>query len=82
MLRTAIVELQPAALATREMRHDVERRVGQRPAEMPGLRVIAEQHQRHAGHEADVLELLQVVEVEPFVGRGRSNRLYAHETRF
>ena len=31
---------------------------------MTGLRVVAEQHQRHAGHEADILELLHVVRVE------------------
>ena len=68
MLGTSIVVVQPAAVATGEMRDDVERRVGQGPAEMSGLRVVAEQHQRHAGHEADVLELLQIADVERDLG--------------
>ncbi len=60
MLRAPIVVVQPAPVAAREVRDDVERRVRQRPAEMAGLRVVAEQHQCHAGHEADVFELLQI----------------------
>ena len=79
MLGTSIVEVQPAAVATGEMRDDVERRVGQRPAEMSGLRVVAEQHQRHARHEADVFELLLVAEVEPVDGSRRNgDGFYAH----
>ena len=38
------------------MRRHVVRRVGQRPAEMAGLRIVAEQHQGHAGHVPDVFE--------------------------
>ena len=47
------------------MRGHVERRVGERPAEMPGLRVVAEQHERHAGHVADVFHV-RLVLVAPF----------------
>ena len=70
VLWAAIVVVQSAAGAAGEMRGDVERRVRQRSAEMPGLRVVAEQHERHAGHETDVL---QVLEVAP-VGRLRSRK--------
>ncbi len=64
VLRTPIVEVQPAPIPPDEVRDDVEGRVGQRPTEMTRLCVVAEQHQRHAGHEADVFELLPVLKVE------------------
>ena len=79
VLGASIVEVQAASIAAGEMRDDVERRIGQGSAEMSGLRVVAEQHQRHGGHEADVLELLQVAEIERVDG-SRRNRdgLCAH----
>ena len=38
------------------MRRNVVRCVGERSAEMPGLRVISEQHQGHAGHVSNIVE--------------------------
>ena len=61
MLGTAIVVAQAAEVGTGEMHGDVVGRVGQGSAEMPGLRVVAEQDQGHAGHEADVFQTLAVV---------------------
>ena len=43
-----------------KMRDDVERRVGQRPAKVARLGVVAEEDERHAGHEADVFHALLV----------------------
>src|SRR5690606_888980 len=65
--------VQTAPVASHEMRDHVERRVREGAAEMPGLRIVAEQYQRHAGHEADVLELLQVADVES-IDRSRGRR--------
>ena len=61
MLGPAIVVAQATELGTGEMHRYVIGRVGQRTAEMPGLGIIAQQHERHAGHEADVLETLAIV---------------------
>ena len=61
MLGPAIVVAQAAEFGTGKMHRDVVGRVGQRSAEMAGLGVVAEQHQRHAGHEADVFQTLAVV---------------------
>ena len=61
MLGTPIVVAQAAEIGTRQMHRDVVRRVGQRSAEMPGLRIVAEQDQGHAGHEADVFQSLAIV---------------------
>src|SRR5262249_34961227 len=72
MFRAAIVVVKTAAFAASQMRGDVERRVGERPAKMSGLRVVAEQDQRHARHETDVFELLLVAQVEA-VDRSRRN---------
>ena len=56
-----VVETEASVLVTGKVRDDVERRVGQRPAKMAGLRVVAEPHESHAGHEADVFHSLPVV---------------------
>ncbi len=56
MLRPAVIVTQSAVFRTGQMRRNVVRRVGQRSAQMPGLRVIAQQHQGHAGHESNVVE--------------------------
>ena len=56
MLGAAIVVAQATELGSGEVRGDVEGRVGEGSAEVPGLRVVAEQHQGHAGHVPDVFE--------------------------
>ena len=61
MLRPAIVEPQSAERRARQVRGHVVRRIGQRPAEVPGLRVVAEQDQCHRCQEADILQALPVV---------------------
>ena len=72
MLGPPVVEPQAAELRPGQMRRDVVRRVRQRSAEVPGLRVVAQQHQRHAGHEADVFQALPVVgRVQPFERRNQ-----------
>ncbi len=78
MLRAAIVVVQSALRLSRQMRGDVERRVGERSAKMARLRVVAEQHQRHARHEADVFHMLQV----GLVLRGRRERRGFHGANF
>jgi hypothetical protein len=60
MLGPPNVVPQPAQPRPRQMHRHVIRRVRQRPAEVPGLRVIPQQHQRHAGHVADVFETLPI----------------------
>jgi hypothetical protein len=52
-------------------------RVGERAAKMARLRVVTEQRQRHARHEADVFELLPILWVQS--NYGRRCRQYAHE---
>ena len=69
MFGTAIVVAQAAEIGTGQMHGDVVGRVGQRSAEMPGLGVVAEQDQGHAGHEADVFQTLAIVgQVQRFNG--------------
>ena len=58
VLLPPVVEAQAARGRSRQMRGHVERRVGERSAEVSGLRVVTEQHQRHAGHVPDVFESL------------------------
>ena len=61
MLGTAIVVAQAAELRPHQMDRHVVGRVGQRSAEVPGLRIVAQQHQGHAGHEPDVFQALLVL---------------------
>ena len=61
MLGLAVVVAQSAQLRPGQMHGNVERRVGQRPAKMPCLRIVPEQHQGHAGHVPDVLKALTIV---------------------
>ena len=56
MLRPAVIETESAVFRTDQMRRNIVRCVGERSAEMPGLRVISEQHQGHAGHVSNVVE--------------------------
>src|SRR5262245_28236059 len=63
MLGAPVVVAERAQLGPDQMRRDVERRVGQRAAEMPGLGIVAEQGEGHAGHVADVFQ------TAPFVGK-------------
>ena len=60
MLGTAVVVAHAAQFRPGQVRRDVEGRVGQRPAEVPGLRIIPEQHQGHAGHVPDVFQAFPV----------------------
>ena len=61
VLGTAIVVAQAAEVGPGQVHGDVVGRVGERPAEMAGLGIVAEQDQRHAGHEADVFQAFAVV---------------------
>ena len=61
MLGAPVVVAEPAQLGPGQVRRDVERRVGQRAAEMPGLGIVAEQGESHAGHVADVFQAAPVV---------------------
>src|SRR5215510_3492410 len=63
MLGAPVVIAEPAQLRPNQVRRDVEWRVGQRAAEMPGLGIVAEQREGHAGHVADVFQ------AAPLVGR-------------
>ena len=60
MLGSPVVEAQAAQLGPGQVHGHVVWRVGERSAEVSGLRVVAEQHERHARHEADVFETLPV----------------------
>ena len=64
MLRAAVVVAKAAELRPGQMHRDVVGRIGERPAEVAGLRVIAEQGQGHARHEPDVLEPLFVFGIQ------------------
>ena len=66
MLGTAVVEAKPAGGRSRQMSRDIEWCVGHRTTKVSGLRVIAEQRQRHARHEADIGQLF------PLFGRFRT----------
>ena len=52
----AIVIAQAAALRPQQVRCNIERGVGERSAEMPGLGIVAQQHQGHAGHKAHIFQ--------------------------
>jgi hypothetical protein len=56
MLRPAVIVTESAVFRTGQMRRNIVRCVGERSAEMPGLRVISQQHQGHAGHVSNVVE--------------------------
>ena len=60
MLGAAIVVAQAAEFGPGEMGGHVKGRIGQRSAEMTGLRIVAEQHQGHAGHVPDVFQAFAV----------------------
>ena len=61
MLGTAIIVAQAAQLRPGQMDRHVVRRIRQRSAKVPGLGIIPQQHQRHAGHEPDVFQAFAVV---------------------
>ena len=61
MLGPAVVVAQAAQFRPRQVQRHVVRRVRQRPAEMAGLGIVAEQDQRHAGHVSDIFEILEVL---------------------
>ena len=65
VLGAAVIVPQTAQVRPGKVQRDVVRRVGQRPAKMPRLGVVAHHHQGHAGHETDVIETLAVI------GRGQ-----------
>ena len=56
MLGAAIVKTQAAMLRPDQMRRHIERGIGERPAEMAGLGIIAHQHHGHACQEADIFQ--------------------------
>ena len=61
VLGAAVIVPQAAQIRPGKVQRDVVRRVGQRPAKMPRLSIIAHHHQGHAGHETDVIIALAVV---------------------
>ena len=77
MLGPPVVEAQAAQLRPGQVHRHVVRRVGERPAEVPGLRVVAQQHQGHARHEADVFQPFEIggaqIGGERSVGSGRQD---------
>ena len=60
MFGTPVIVAQAAQFRSREMGCHVEGRVGQWSAEVPGLRIVPEQHQGHAGHVPDVFQAFPV----------------------
>ncbi len=56
MLRPAVIVTESAVFRTEQVRRHIVRCVCERSAEMPGLGVISEQHQGHAGHVSNVVE--------------------------
>ena len=60
MLGPAVIVAQAAQIRSRQVHRHVVRRVGQRPAEVAGLRVVAQQHQRHAGQKAGIFHAGQI----------------------
>ena len=79
VLGPAIVISQRAVLGSAEMQGHVVWRIGQRPAEVAGLGVVAQQHQRHRGHEPNVFDPIAVVggDFSRVVDRHRLNRARA-----
>ena len=60
MFGTAVIEAEPSPVGAGEMRRDIERRVCQGAAKMSRLGVVAQEHERHAGHEAHVFQLSEI----------------------
>jgi hypothetical protein len=60
MLGAAVVVTEAAQFGAGKMRDHIERRIGQRPAKVAGLRVVAKPHERHTRHEAHVFHALTV----------------------
>ncbi len=75
MLRPAVIETESAVFRTDQMRRNIVRCVCERSAEMPGLRVISEQHQGHADHVSNIVEQ-RIVRQRLLLG-GRRNYLNA-----
>ena len=61
VLGVTVVVAQPTGVGARQVECDVVRGVGQRPAEVAGLRVVAEQGEGHGGQKAHLLESFRVV---------------------
>ena len=61
MLRPPVVEAQSTEIGTGQVRRHVVGRVGQWAAKVPGLRIVAQEHEGHARHEPHVFETLPVV---------------------
>ena len=61
MLRPSVVVSQRPVLRAAQVQRHVVRRIGQRPAEVPRLGVIAQQHQGHGGYEPNVFQSVPVV---------------------
>jgi hypothetical protein len=62
MLGAPVVVPEPTQLGPGEVARHVERRIGERTAEMPGLGIVAEQGESHAGHVANVFQPLALVD--------------------
>ena len=60
MLGAAVIEAEPSPVGAGQMCRDIERRVCQGPAKMSRLGVVAQEHERHAGHEAHVFQLSEI----------------------
>ncbi len=73
VFRPAVIVTESAVFRPDQMGRNVIRCVGQRSAEMPGLRVISQQHQGHAGHVSNVVE--QRIVRQRFLLGGRRNHL-------
>ncbi len=61
MFGTPIIVAQASQVRTRQVHGDIVRRVGQGPAEVAGLGVVAQHDQRHAGHVPDVFDIPEVL---------------------
>ncbi len=72
VLRAAIVVAKAAEIGAGQMHGDVVGRVGERAAEVPGLGVVAQEHQGHARHAPDVFQVLAIGCAQP-AGRRRRN---------
>ena len=72
MLRPAVIVTKSTVFRTDQMRRNIVRCVGERSAEMPGLRVISQQDQSHAGHISNVVEQ-RIVRQRLLLGGGRDD---------
>ena len=61
VLRAAVVVPQPAQLRPNQMGRDGVGRIGERPAEVSGLGVVAQQNERHRREKAHVFDALLVI---------------------